>query len=210
MSTIVFLHGLESRTDASGKPIGGKARWLESAWSATLPALDTSHARAAIASGVRDPAALAPTLATPVARAMAALTPHTRAVVGSSFGGGVLLRLLGDGAWTGPSLLLAATVRFTPDVARLPTTSGRLLWVHATADAVVPVDDARRLTATRPDAVLWEVDDDHRLGASLADGTLEHALRAITSRSAAWPPLAPASVRRVQVGELTTRRVLGH
>ena len=113
---IVFLHGLESRVNEQLVPIGRKATHLSTVHQAVCPALDT---RAAIATkqqavdagiawnwpftGYED------AFETPLARAREAIGPQTRLVIGSSFGGAVLLRLLHEEVrWSGPALFLAA------------------------------------------------------------------------------------------------------
>lgn len=177
---IVFLHGLESAVDADLVPCGGKATFLRERYGAALVPLDT---RAAVQAASRaGPGWSWPfpeyeeAFHLPLARARAAIGPDTRLVIGSSFGGAVLLRLLCEGGWSGPSLMLAgAGPKLTPHRA-LPDGAPALL-VHGVHDDVVSIDDSRALTAASPTAALWEVDDGHRLGSILADGTLARAIR---------------------------------
>lgn len=183
--TIVFLHGLESRVDADLVPIGGKARHLRARYDARCPALDT---RAAIALRDRciatrtpwdaDPAAVRAAFATPLARARAALSPDTRLVIGSSFGGAVLLSLLHEEPrWTGACLFLASAGHKLTPHRHLPP-GLRAILIHGRHDDVVDPQDSRDLSRTGGDQVqLWEVGDDHPLSRSLLDGTLDAAIQ---------------------------------
>ena len=95
-------------------------------------------------------------------------------VVGSSFGGAVLLRLIQEGLWEGPSVSLAqAGAKFGLPV-ELPTHVPAIL-IHGTQDDVVDFDESRRL-AQSGSAQLVSVEDDHRLGSILQNGVLEQAL----------------------------------
>ena len=78
MTRVLFLHGLE------GSPHGTKGTWLREHYDVVAPALDTSSIEAALED------------------ALAALAAEPDVVVGSSFGGAVLLELLHVGAWRGP------------------------------------------------------------------------------------------------------------
>jgi pimeloyl-ACP methyl ester carboxylesterase len=90
-------------------------------------------------------------------------------VVGSSFGGAVVLELLRRGAWSGPTVLLCpAHLRVAERAGRawtpLPplTPSARALIVHAREDAVVPQAHSQQLAAELG-VELITVEDDHRL-----------------------------------------------
>lgn len=179
--SIVFLHGLESRTDEHGIPNGGKASFLSANYGASLPALDT---RAAIAArdALPDPErweypypGYDEAFRVPMERARQAISAETRLVIGSSFGGAVLLRLLHEGGWSGPSIFMAgAGLKLTPH--RTLPEGVRCLLIHGLYDDVVPLADASELAATSPAAELWEVDDGHRLASTLTDGTLDRAI----------------------------------
>ena len=108
MARVVFLHGLESSVDADGVPTGSKARHLRSRYDAETVALDTTVARG-LKEQLGDSAFVYPfdgyeeAFAVPLARARAALREDTELLVGSSFGGAVLLRLLHETpGWRGP------------------------------------------------------------------------------------------------------------
>ncbi|RMG06282.1 MAG: hypothetical protein D6731_26095 [Planctomycetota bacterium] len=138
---VLFVHGLMS------SPQGVKARYLAERFEALTPAMDTGDFLGCLA----------------VQReAIASFRPEV--VVGSSFGGAVLLALMHAGDWRGPALFLAqAAVALDPD-ARLPRGAAALL-VHGLHDEVIPVEHSRRLAATGEPARtrLVEVDDGHRL-----------------------------------------------
>ena len=106
---IIYLHGLESG------PNGSKGTWLRTIYGAHAVDLDTSNAKAS-----KDKAEehgvpwdhtwpeIEEDFRVPLERARAAIRPETRLIVGSSFGGAVLTRLLNEGSWNGPSLLIAS------------------------------------------------------------------------------------------------------
>ncbi len=97
--------------------------------------------------------------------------PHV--LVGSSYGGAVVLALLQRGAWRGPTLLLAQAGLRRGLPARLPAEVP--VWIaHARDDLVVPIQDSRELAAAgNPAHVrLLERDDDHGLKAATQGGTL--------------------------------------
>jgi alpha/beta superfamily hydrolase len=99
-------------------------------------------------------------------------------LVGSSFGGAVAVELLQRGAWTGRTLLLAQAALKRDSGARLP--ADVTVWiVHGTRDHLVDPADSRRLASTgSPGRVrLLEVEDDHSLHASVADGSLVEWVR---------------------------------
>ena len=156
-----FIHGLE------GSPNGSKARLLARHFDAVTPAMDTSdfegcvvrHA-ALLADGGDDPDVLA----------------------GSSFGGAVAVALLQRGHWAGPTLLLAQAALLYGLPAELPP--GIPVWIaHGSGDDVVPPEHSRRLAAAGDPAHvrLIEVDDDHSLHASVANGSLVDWVRALAA-----------------------------
>lgn len=169
---ILFLHGLESG------PGGSKARWLGERYGAVTPDLGSAVVAEAMATGRIDSpeaylAAAAPCLQ--VARE-AIVDEAPDVLVGSSFGGALAVQLAVEGRWTGPLLLLACASRRLLGDVPLPKASKAVL-VHGRQDDVVPLEDARWLAATGgPRVMLWEVADDHRLGAQLGNGVLDAAL----------------------------------
>jgi fermentation-respiration switch protein FrsA (DUF1100 family) len=152
---VQFAHGLES------SPHGNKARLLGAAFEALTPAMDTGHFPSCVALH---------------AAALVSFRPHV--LVGSSFGGAVVVELLARGLFRGPVLLLAQAARRYRPGARLPD-GVRVLLVHARGDAVVPFADSEALARTgSPELVtLRPCDDDHALTGYCARGELEEAVR---------------------------------
>lgn len=181
---IVFLHGLESQMDEHGVPCGGKATFLKEHYNVVLPNLDTSQAIVVAKRCAEDPNGYGwvypypdylQSFETPLRNARAAIGPNTRLVIGSSFGAAVLLRLLHEGGWSGPSLFLAgAGPKLTP-YTTLPRNL-RVLLIHGIHDDVVPLADSRALATTSAAADLWELEDGHRLQSILRDDTLHRAI----------------------------------
>lgn len=98
-------------------------------------------------------------------------TERVDVVVGSSFGGAITTRLLLEGSWTGPTVLLCPagglvaerTRTASPSLAALPEdVAARVLVVHGRQDEVVPFAHSEALVAGSA-ARLRAVDDDHRL-----------------------------------------------
>lgn len=182
MTRIVHLHGLESTVDEDLVPIGGKARLLREHFGddVDLVRLDTSAA-VAVAHRVYGQTGdwtwpydgYEQAFATPLARARAAITPDTRVIVGSSFGGAVLLRLLHEAPhWRGACVFLAgAGPKLTPH--RTLPAGVPCLLAHGTRDTVVPYEDSVTLANSSPDAELRTLDDTHPLGSLLDGGLLE-------------------------------------
>ncbi len=175
---ILFLHGLE------GSPQGNKAVWLRAQYGAEAVPLDTSVAREGAARvRIGDPGwhwrqeDVAEALRLPVAQARAALSARPRRLlVGSSFGGAVLMELVQSGHWRGPCIFLAPAAAKMGRRRPLPT-GVRAHIIHGNNDDVVPLADSRRLVADCAAGVtLQVVEDDHRLQSILLDGTLAKAV----------------------------------
>ena len=151
---VQFAHGLES------SPQSTKARSLAQHFDACTPEMNTRDFESCV--GVH-------------AGTLARFRPDV--LVGSSFGGAVVVALLERQLWRGPTLLLAqAALHYNPR-ARLPA-GVRVLLVHATHDEVVKFEDSRRLAATAPSsAELIERDDDHALTQLVASGELIELVR---------------------------------
>jgi hypothetical protein len=156
---VQFIHGLE------GSPQGAKARLLAEHFDCRTPAMDTSDFEACVALH---------------AEVIRSFTPDL--LIGSSFGGAVAVELLRRGAWRGRTLLLAqAALKRNPD-ARLP--EDVTVWiVHGTRDHLVDLEDSRRLasTGTAGRVRFFEVEDDHSLHASVADGRLVEWVRELAA-----------------------------
>ncbi|HIA03546.1 MAG TPA: hypothetical protein EYN66_16840 [Myxococcales bacterium] len=177
---IIFLHGLESG------PRGNKSRWLQENISAFAVDLDTTAARAlrltAQAQGLDygpDNPAFERAFSTPMARARRALRDHpAKVLVGSSFGGAVLLKLIHEGSWTGPSVFVAqAGIKLT-EYRALPDDIPAIL-LHGLNDMEIPIAHSRMLAENSgPMVQLWEIDDGHRMHSILDNGMLATAILA--------------------------------
>jgi hypothetical protein len=155
---VQFAHGLES------SPQGSKARLLAQHFEACTPAMNTRDFESCV--GVH-------------AGALLRFAPDV--LIGSSFGGAVVVALLERQLWRGPTLLLAqAAIHYNPH-ARLPQ-GVPVLLVHARQDDVVPVEHSRNLVATAPtSAELVECDDDHALSQLVASGELVALVRRVAA-----------------------------
>lgn len=145
-----FAHGLE------GSPQGAKARLFARHFEASTPTMQTGDFDACVELHARELLRFRPDL-----------------LVGSSFGGAVVVKLLRRGLWRGPTLLLAQAALRRDLRAALP--DGVRVWlVHGRRDAIVDPEDSRRLARTgSPGLVrLLEVDDDHSLHALVASREL--------------------------------------
>ena len=157
MLRILFLHGLES------SPGGRKAVWLAQRYGARVPALTTSD------------------WATARAQAEAAVREYQpEIIIGSSYGGALLLSLLQGGVTRARAVLIAQAGVKLGLPARLPERA-RAVLLHGTADDVVPIEGSRALARDAgPGVQLWEIEGgDHPLNAILEDGTLERAIDAV-------------------------------
>lgn len=157
---VQFIHGLE------GSPQGNKARCLAHYFEACTMQMDTSDFESCVQLQ---------------ADTIARFKPHV--LVGSSFGGAVALALLQRGQWSGPTLLLAQAGTRVGLPAVLP--AGVPVWiVHGIHDEVIDPADSFRLAAHGAPALvkLIEVDDDHSLRASVADGDLVHWVSELARR----------------------------
>ena len=121
--------------------------------------------------------------------AAAAAAPACDALLASSWGAVVALRLLADGAWAGPAVLLCPAVyvllhaddadALVARVAALPAHKRRqLTLMHGDADATVPLADSRRLAAATGIALVELPGGTHGLGRHATDGTIFAALLA--------------------------------
>ena len=147
---VQFVHGLE------GSPQGRKATLLARHFGAHTAAMDTSDFGACVELQVETLRQFRPDV-----------------LVGSSFGGAVVVELLRRGNWKGPTLLLAqAALRYNPQ-SRLPE-GVPVMLVHGLRDEVIDIEDSRRLATTgSADLVrLVEVDDEHDLRVLCESGRL--------------------------------------
>jgi predicted esterase len=158
---VQFAHGLES------SPQGIKARRFAEHFVAETPAMNTLDFESCVAVH---------------AATLERFRPDV--LVGSSFGGAVVVALLERGLWRGPTLLLAQAAENYRPGARLPE-GVRVLLVHARQDAVVPVEHSRALAKTGTPALveLIECDDDHPLTALVESGELIELVRRVAELS---------------------------
>lgn len=163
MTRVLFIHGLES------SPQSSKALFLSAHFDALTPAMDTRSFASAVEVQADQIAQFRPDV-----------------VVGSSFGGAVLLKLLERGSWRGPSVLLAPAHRHYGVEERLPPDVPVIL-VHGTRDDIVSIAGSRALAKTgTPGLVrLVEVDDEHRLQTLVESGRLAELVREIAGKAGA-------------------------
>ncbi len=189
---LLYLHGLESG------PYADKAQTLRAAdageaFEVVAPQLTTARL---VALRAAEPVegGLAEALAEPFAQARAAyLEAEPAVVVGSSFGGALLLMLVHDPVWrpeTAAVFLAQAGLRLT-ERATLPP-GVRAVVVHGTDDTVIPVADSRALAASSAEAVYVEVTDEHRLQRVTRSGMLTALVRLALTAPAPVPAPEPA------------------
>ena len=151
---VVFLHGLKSH------PGGTKATWLGEHFDAVVPALDTTSLEAARVDALD---------------ALDGDGADADLLIGSSFGGALALRLVAEGHWTRPVVLLAPAVQYAPEVAFDPTT--RVAVVLGRRDDVVDwTAVVKRFADAGPEVQLFLGGWGHRLMGALEDGTIRRAI----------------------------------
>jgi len=154
---VQFVHGLES------SPQGVKAQLFARHFTALTPSMDPRDFERSVAVQ---------------SEALRDFEPEV--LVGSSYGGAIAVALLQRGLWRGPTLLLAQAALRRGQPPELPT--GVTVWlVHGVHDAIIDVEDSRRLARSgTPGRVrLIEVDDVHSLHTTVEDGRLLHWVRAL-------------------------------
>jgi predicted esterase len=160
---VQFAHGLES------SPQGSKARLLAAHFDACTPSMNTRDFESCVQVHAQTLQRFAPDV-----------------LIGSSFGGAVVVELLARGLWKGPTLLLAqAALHYNPD-ARLPE-GVPVTLVHAPQDDVVDIEQSRRLARTgSPGLVhLIERDDDHPLTRLVESGELVRLVEQVAASARA-------------------------
>lgn len=83
-------------------------------------------------------------------------------IIGSSFGGGVLLKLVQTELWKGPCIFLAGAGLQYGMMPVLPEGQPVIL-IHGTEDFLIPLEDSIRLTRSSTSAKLIVIKDEHRL-----------------------------------------------
>jgi pimeloyl-ACP methyl ester carboxylesterase len=162
---IGFLHG------TGGHPSGTKGQWLSRSFELFGPHYTTDGDLDASVAQVADYWA--------TRRESGAAEPEL--LVGSSYGGAVLWRLIERGIWTGPALFMAPAFVLAGPLGALtnalpPSYTAPMLIIHGFADDVVPFDDSLAFARMHSGCTLMGGHWGHRLQEVLEDGTLELAL----------------------------------
>ena len=154
----MYLHGLE------GSPKGTKGGWMVREYDAHAPEMPAKQGRPNAFDDCYN-------------IALDAVQRHRPSlIVGSSFGGAILMRLILDGHWSGPSVFLAQAGVTYGLGDRFPE-GLRAILIHARDDAQIPYEDSVRLANNSGKGVLlWPTDGDHRLHHIVDDGTLRRAV----------------------------------
>ena len=154
----MYLHGLE------GSPQGTKGAWMTRTFGAYAP---TMPAKAGDEEAFEKSYRVA---------LEAVQTHRPNLIVGSSFGGAILMRLILERHWKGPSIFLAqAGVRYGLGD-RLPSHIHAIL-IHGRQDTLIPIEDSILLAHNSgQNTILWGVDGEHRLHHIVEDGTLKKAV----------------------------------
>jgi pimeloyl-ACP methyl ester carboxylesterase len=139
---IVFFHGLESG------PNGTKARFLKAHFDAVVPGLPTGDFPACLE----------------LARQVLKESPPV-VLVGSSYGGAIAQVMLGEGRWTGKTILIApAGEKLGVDFG---SPEGEILILHGEYDEVIPLEDSRRYAERVGGRLVVVEGGDHRLNTEL-------------------------------------------
>ena len=164
----IYLHGLE------GSPQGVKGAWMIHKYNAIAPSMPAK---------MGDPNAF-PRCFSIAAQNVSHSSPSF--IVGSSFGGALLMKLILEGIWRGPSLFIAqAGVRYGLGD-RLPGEVPAIL-IHGKQDTLIPPSDSETIANNSgANTRLWLVDGTHTLHNIIEDGTLERAIHTLMK----WPATA--------------------
>ena len=92
-------------------------------------------------------------------------------IIGSSFGGGVLLQLVTDGVWKKPSIFLAQAGVMYGVASSLPAGLPAIL-IHGKQDGIVSMQDSVQLANRHNTAELLLINDTHRLKSILEETDL--------------------------------------
>lgn len=165
---IMYLHGLE------GSPQGTKGSWMRQFMNAIAPEMPASSLN--LEQSFLDSYAVA-------LEAVQRFTP--KVIVGSSFGGAVLMRLLQSGDWAGNAVMLAPAGMKYGIGDTIPKGSTAII-IHSPSDAIVPYSDSQRVLKNSPTrAELWpapagdDPEGNHRLSNIIENGQL---CRAVTTQ----------------------------
>ena len=180
---VMYLHGLE------GSPDGTKGRWTRRFFGAAAPYMPASRENKE--ESFKNSYAVAK-------EAIEAHQPDV--IVGSSFGGGVLMKLLQNGDWSGNAVMLAPAGVMYGVGDTIPEGS-HVIIIHAPSDDVVPYSDSELIVRNSGGrAELWAAesihlencdpslgldnpcDGNHRLHAIIENGMLSRAIVAQLTR----------------------------
>lgn len=160
-----FLHG------TGGRPSGTKGQWLATSFELFGPHYTTDG----------DLDASVDQVVEYWTERRSQQAPEPELLVGSSYGGAVLWRLIDRGLWNGPSLFMAPAFRLgrelgalnrpLPGVDNMP-----MLILHGFGDDVVSFDDSLAFSRMHPSTMLIGGHWGHRLQEVLLNGTMELAL----------------------------------
>lgn len=165
---VLFLHGKE------GNPEGSKVLYLKSmGYEVFCPAYNTGK-------GDPDFGKYVPGCVEVAKRALRDFRPDV--VVGSSFGGAVLLQLLQEGVCRVPSILMAGAGILYGKAAKLPHDVAVTL-IHGTEDGIIPYEHSILLVKGHPNANLVLLSDNHRLFRTLSEtGILYREIQKFTEK----------------------------
>ena len=162
---VMYLHGLE------GSPEGTKGRWVRRFFGAAAPNLPASAVD------------IEESFYRSYREAQLAIETHRPdVIVGSSFGGGVLMKLLQSGDWSGNAVMLApAGVKY--GVGDHIPHGSHVILIHSPSDTVVPYEDSETIVRNSdgraelwPAAVHSNGDGNHRLHGIIESGMLARAI----------------------------------
>lgn len=101
-------------------------------------------------------------------------------LIGSSFGGGILLKLVTEGIWTGPCIFLAQAGVHYNISDTLPQDIPCIL-IHGAKDTVIDVRDSKKLACSSANATMVVLPNDghglESLLGGLLDLSIDHLLR---------------------------------
>ena len=167
-----FLHG------TGGRPTGNKGAWLSQRFHLWGPHYSTDGS---LDDAVKIVAAYSDEWS-------ASGEPPPRVLVGSSWGGALLWRLMQLGLWEGPAVFLAPAFSLASEFGSmttpLPMASATVspTWLlHGWSDDVVTVDESLTFCRMHPHARLLTAGWGHRLQEVLDDGTLQMVLDQLLS-----------------------------
>jgi hypothetical protein len=165
---IMYLHGLE------GSPQGTKGSWMRQFMNAIAPEMPARRTN------------LEQSFLDSYTVALAAVHKYEpKVIVGSSFGGAILMRLLQSGDWSGNAVMLAPAGIMYGIGETIPKGSTAII-IHSPSDAIVSYSDSQKVIKNSPSrAELWPAptsdapEGNHRLSDIIENGQL---CRAVTTQ----------------------------